>query len=82
MVVKKQGGGYYGAGLAVRRKWPPAPLRPPNLAIGSSGLLPSHRRLLPFRHRIWPHGLSHCRNWPPSPFLLPVLGLLGTTVNA
>ncbi|KAG8063871.1 hypothetical protein GUJ93_ZPchr0003g17716 [Zizania palustris] len=45
-------------------------------------MLPSHCRLLPSHHRIWPHGLSYCRNWPPSPFPLPVLGRLGTAVNA
>ncbi|KAG8053191.1 hypothetical protein GUJ93_ZPchr0001g30470 [Zizania palustris] len=83
MVVKKQGGGYCGAGLAVRRReWPPAPLPLPDLATRSGGMLSSYRRLLPSRHRIWPHGLSHYWNWPPSPFLLPVLGRLGTAVNA
>ncbi|KAG8088529.1 hypothetical protein GUJ93_ZPchr0010g7728 [Zizania palustris] len=77
MVVKKQGGGYCGAGLAVRRSgrrlpsrrqiWRPAPLPPPPTSLPPPDLA------------AWPLGLSH---WPPSPFLLPVLGRLGTAVNA
>ncbi|KAG8068413.1 hypothetical protein GUJ93_ZPchr0005g14375 [Zizania palustris] len=88
MVVKKQGGGYCGAGLAVRRSgrrlpsrrriWRPAPLPPPPTSLPPPDLaacvppVAGSGRASAAGRRIWPH--ARRRSPDLAACLLPLAG--------